>query len=122
MDYLSDLFYIITIFSIGYLISKNNVFDSISNRRTIDKNFKHCYIFKYPNHAEFHNKGDIYQINLEEFFYKNPKYASKIKIIERPLFDSKNLFAVKKEIAERKKIIRELEKSWLTKELENSLK
>jgi hypothetical protein len=122
MDYLSDVFYILFVFVIGYFVSKNNVFDSIGNRRTIDKKFKHCYIFKYPNHAEFHNKGDIYQIDFDEFLYHNRKYISKIKIIDRPSFDSRNIFAVRKEVAERRKIINELEKSWLTKELEKSVR
>jgi hypothetical protein len=104
MDYFRDLFYIIVVFILGYLIFKNDLFKLLSDTGIIDKNFANCYILKYPNHAELHNKDIVYKIDIEEFFLLNPKLKGKIKIIERPEIDSTKIDAVRNEVAERKKI------------------
>uniref|UniRef100_UPI0040477B83 hypothetical protein n=1 Tax=Aliarcobacter sp. TaxID=2321116 RepID=UPI0040477B83 len=107
MEYLRELFYTLAIFFIAYLLLKNNIFRLLSESKTIDKKFKSCFILKYPDYAEFHNKNTIYQIDLENFFQINPSLKNKIKVIERPAFDRKDISAIKKELEERKKIIAE---------------
>ena len=73
-------------------------------RLGIDKDFKGCYILKYPNRVEFHNKKEMYIIDFDEFFELNPKLKGKVRVIERPLLNELDLEAVQKEIQIRKEI------------------
>ena len=104
MDYFRELFFSLFIFMIGYLIFKYDISKRLINHRTLEKDFKNCYILKYPNRVEFHNKGQMYLIDFDEFFEQNPKLKGKIKIIERPLLDKTDREAIQKEIDFRKEI------------------
>lgn len=107
MDYFRELFFALTIFFIGYLIFKYDIFKKIRNPRTLNKDYKGCYILKYPNRVEFHNKGEMFLIDFDEFFELNPKLKGKIKIIERPLIDGTNTDAIRNEVEARKQIRKE---------------
>ena len=104
MDYFREFFFTMFIFMIGYSIFKYGLFKKLAKSGTIEKDFKGCYILKYPNRVEFHNKNEMYLIDVDEFFELNPKLKGKIKIIERPLIDICNSEAVQKEIEFRKEI------------------
>lgn len=104
MDYFRELFFTLCVFFIGYLIFKYDIFKRMKDSRTLEKDYKSCYILKYPNRVEFHNKGEMFLIDFDEFFELNPKLKGKIKIIERPLLDSSNKDAILNEIEIRKKI------------------
>ena len=86
MDYFRELFFCIVIFFIGYLIFKYDVTKRLIRTRVLEKDFKGCYILRYPNRVEFHNKGQTYLIDFDDFFEQNPKLKGKIKII-----DNKNI-------------------------------
>lgn len=116
MDYFKDLFYIIVVFILGYLVLKNDLFKLLSDSGITDKKFTNCYILKYPKYAEFHNKNMVYKIDIEEFFLLNAKLRGKIKIIERPEIDSTQIDAVSNEVAERKKIREEFSEKNFWKE------
>ncbi|PUE63441.1 hypothetical protein [Arcobacter caeni] len=102
MEYFRELFFCIVIFFIGYLIFKYDVSKRLIRTRILEKDFKGCYIFRYPNRVEFHNKGQTYLIDFEDFFKQNPKLKGKIKIIDRPLLDVTNHEAIQKELEFRK--------------------
>lgn len=104
MEHIAEIFYAILIFVIGYLIFKNDVVKKLGRSGIIEKDFDGCYILKYPRKAEFHNKNLVYEIDVDEFFRLNPKLKGKIEVIERPDIDTKNPFAVREEVEERKKI------------------
>jgi hypothetical protein len=104
MHYFRELFFALVIFFIGYLIFKYDIFKRMKNPRTLDKDYKGCYILKYPNRVEFHNKGEMFLIDFDEFFELNPKLKGKIKIIERPLLDLTNKDAIRNEVEIRKEI------------------
>mgnify|MGYP000031113218 FL=1 len=104
MDYFRELFFTMFIFTIGYMIFKYDIFKKLSNTRTLEKDFKNCYILKYPNRVEFHNKGAVFIIDFDEFFKLNPKLKGKIKVIERPLIDGTSSDAIRKELEIRKEI------------------
>ena len=104
MDYFREFFFTMIIFMIGYVILKYDIFKKLGSLGTVDKDFKNCYILKYPNRAEFHNKGEMYLIDVDEFFELNPKLKGKIKVIERPLLDGTNRDAIYQEIEFRKKL------------------
>ncbi len=104
MDYFRELFFTMFVFMIGYLIFKYDIFKKLAKGGTINKDFKGCYILKYPNRVEFHNKKEMYLIDIDEFFELNPKLKGKIKIIERPLLNELDPEAVQKEIQIRKEI------------------
>ncbi len=104
MEYFREWFFSIIVFVIGYLIFKNDLFKWITKGGTLDKDFKGCYILKYPNRVEFHNKGQMYLIDFDEFFEINPKLKGKIRVIERPLLDGTSRDAIQKEIEIRKEI------------------
>lgn len=117
MEFFREWFFSIIVFIIGYLIFKNDVFKWISQGGTVDKDFKGCYILKYPNRVEFHNKNQMYLIDFDEFFEINPKLKGKIKIIERPLLNELDHEAVQKEIQIRKEIrLENSEDFWENKE------
>lgn len=110
MGYIEEIFYIFTAFMIAYFIFRHyDVLKKIAYPSVIDKDFSSCYILKYPQYAEFHNKNNFYTIDIDEFFELNPKLKDKIKIIDRPEFDSKDIDAVRAEILERRKIKEEFD-------------
>ena len=92
------------VFMMGYLIFKYDLFKKLSKGGTIDKDFKGCYILKYPNRVEFHNNKEMYIIDFDEFFELNPKLKGKVRVIERPLLNELDPEAVQKEIQIRKEI------------------
>ena len=104
MEYIGDIFSALVIFIIAYMIFKFDFLKSLSKKGIIDKNFRGCYILKYPKHAELHNKDIIYKIDVDEFFRLNPKLKGKIPVIERPELDVTNPHAKQEELEERKKI------------------
>ena len=104
MDFFREFFFTMIVFVIGYLIFKYDIFKKISQGGTVDKDFKNCYILKYPNRVEFHNKGEMYLIDFDNFFELNPKLKGKVKVIERPLLDGTSHDAILKEIEIRKEI------------------
>jgi hypothetical protein len=104
MDYFRDLLLSLFVFFIGYLIFKYDIFKKMRNSRTLEKDYKSCYILKYPNRVEFHNKGEMFLIDFDEFFELNPKLKGKIKIIERPLLDLTNKDAIRNEVEIRREI------------------
>ncbi|MFY9089175.1 hypothetical protein [Arcobacter aquimarinus] len=93
-----------SIFTMGYLIFKYDIFKRLAEKGIINKDFSDCYILKYPKHAELHNKDMVYKIDFDEFFRLNPKLKGKITVIERPEVDSTKAFAVKEEVEARRKI------------------
>ena len=110
MQYFEDIFYIFSVFIVTYFIFKHyDVLKMFSYPSVIDKDFSSCYILKYPKYAEFHNKNNFYTIDIEDFFETNPKLKGKIKVIERPDYDRKDIDAVRAEIAQRRKIKEEFE-------------
>lgn len=104
MDYFREFFFTMFVFMMGYLIFKYDLFKKLSKGGTIDKDFKGCYILKYPNRVEFHNKKEMYIIDFDEFFELNPKLKGKVRVIERPLLNELDPEAVQKEIQIRKEI------------------
>ena len=104
MDYFREFFFTMFVFTIGYLIFKYDLLKKLAKSGTIEKDFKGCYILKYPNRVEFYNKNEMYLIDIDEFFELNPKLKGKIKIIERPLLNELDPEAVQKEIQIRKEI------------------
>lgn len=108
MEYFRELFFTFIIFVIGYTIFKYDLFKAIIRAKTIKKDFTECYILKYPTYTEFHNRGLIYFIDLDEFFELNPKLKGKIKIIERPAFDNTSIEQVRNEVKARREIRKEL--------------
>jgi len=104
MLYFEDMFYILCIFVIAYIIFKNDVGNLLNNSGIVEKDFASCYILKYPKHAEFHNKNLVYKIDIDEFFRLNPKLKNRIKVVERQGIDSTKADSLRNEIAERKKI------------------
>lgn len=104
MEYIRELFFTSILFIIGYMIFKFDFFKKLSRRGVIEKDFRGCYILKYPKQAELHNKGLVYKIDVEEFFKFNPKLKGKIPVIERPDLDVTNPNAKKEELEERRKI------------------
>jgi hypothetical protein len=102
MEYFRELFFSLLVFFIGYLIFKYDVSKRLIRTRVLEKDFKGCYILRYPNRVEFHNKGQTYLIDFDDFFEQNPKLKGKIKIIDRPLLDVTNHEAIQKELEFRK--------------------
>lgn len=83
----------IIIFLIGCYVFETDPFKVINEKKTFNKDFIGCFIIKYPNKTELHNKGIIYIIDFDKFFELNPKLIGKIKIEERPQIDEENLEA-----------------------------
>ena len=110
MEYFRELFFSLLVFFIGYLIFKYDVSKRLTRTRILEKDFKGCYILRYSNRVEFHNKGQTYLIDFEDFFEQNPKLKGKIKIqnvykikiIDRPLLDVTNHGAIQQELEFRK--------------------
>lgn len=107
---------IILIFVMLVIVKKFNVLKTISQGGKIEKDFKGCYIISYPKKAELHNKGEIFDINLEEFFELNPKLKGKIPVEKREGLKSTDEIDVKIELKERRKIKQKYSK--LTKQKE----
>lgn len=93
---------IFLIFLMLYIVKKYNVLSILSYSGKIDSDFKECYIISYPKKAELHNKGEIFDINLEEFYRLNPKLKGKIPVEKREGIKSADEYDIKKEIAQRK--------------------
>lgn len=104
MEHIKEVFYSLSIFVVGYLIFKYDIFKRLSEKGIINKDFTNCYILKYPKYTEFHNKDIIYKIDFDEFFRLNPKLKGKITVIERPELDSTKSSAVKEELEARRQI------------------
>ncbi|MDD2508627.1 MULTISPECIES: hypothetical protein [Aliarcobacter] len=96
--------YIFLIFFMIFIIKKYNVFSILSYGGKINKNFEECYIISYPKKAELHNKGDIFEIDLDEFFRLNPKLKGKIPVEKRSGLKSADEYDIKQEIKDRKQI------------------
>lgn len=95
---------IILIFIMLFIVSRFNVLRVLSQAGKINADFKDCYIISYPKKAELHNKGEVFDIDLDEFFELNPKLKGKIPIEKREGIKSTNELDVKMELQERKKI------------------
>lgn len=104
MEYVRDVFFATSIFVVGYMIFKFDIFKKLSRKGVIEKDFKGCYILKYPKQTELHNKDNVYKIDLEEFFRLNPRLKGKIPVIDRPEIDFTKPNAKKEELEERRKI------------------
>ncbi|OCL86990.1 hypothetical protein AAX26_01298 [Aliarcobacter thereius] len=99
----SDIYILIfLIFLMLYILKKFNVFAILSYGGKIDSDFKECYIIKYPKKAELHNKGSIFEIDVDEFFRLNPKLKGKIPVEKREGLQSADEYEIRKEIKERK--------------------
>lgn len=104
MEYIGDIFFSFVIFIIAYIIFKFDFSKKLARKGIIEKDFRGCYILKYPKHAELHNKDVIYKIDMDNFFKLSPKLKGKIPVIERPDLDVTNPNAKKEELEERRKI------------------
>lgn len=104
MEYIGDIFFSFVIFIIAYIIFKFDFSKKLARKGIIEKDFRGCYILKYPKHAELHNKELVYKIDIDEFFELNPKLKNKIKVIERPEVDGTKVNAVREEVEARRKI------------------
>ncbi|WP_419677425.1 hypothetical protein ACN2EN_06125 [Aliarcobacter lanthieri] len=95
---------IISIFIMLFVIKKYNVLRTISYGGRVEHDFSECYIISYPKKDELHNKGEVFDIDVEEFFKLNPKLKGKIPIEKREGIKSTDSLDVQIEIKERKKI------------------
>lgn len=103
MEYIGDIFFSFVIFIIAYIIFKFDFSKKLARKGIIEKDFRGCYILKYPKHAELHNKDVIYKIDMDNFFKLNPKLKGKIPVIERPDLDVTNPNAKKRRVRREKK-------------------
>ena len=76
---------IILIFVLLFILKKFNVLKQISYGGRLESDFQGCYIISYPKSAELHNKGQAFDIDIDEFFRLNPKLKGKIPIEKRTL-------------------------------------
>ena len=60
------------------LKKKFNVLKQIAYGGRLESDFQGCYIISYPKSAELHNKGQAFDIDIDEFFRLNPKLKGKI--------------------------------------------
>lgn len=88
-----EIIIILIVFLIGYYVFETDPFKVINEKKTFNKDFIGCYIIKYPNRTELHNKGLIYIIDFDKFFELNLKLIGRIKIEERPQINEDNLEA-----------------------------
>lgn len=96
-------FIIISIFILLFIIKKFNVLKVLSYGGRIERDFQGCYIISYPKSAELHNKGEAFDIDIDEFFELNPKLKGKIPIEKRLGIRDNNSLSVEIELKERKK-------------------
>ena len=113
---------IILIFVLLFILKKFNVLKQISYGGRLESDFQGCYIISYPKSAELHNKGEAFDIDIDEFFRLNPKLKGKISIEKRLGIRKNDTFSLEMEIKERKKIDRKysnITKQKLKKKKEN---
>ncbi|MFV7790440.1 hypothetical protein ACNSOP_09675 [Aliarcobacter lanthieri] len=95
---------IISILIMLFVIKKYNVLRTISYGGRLERDFRDCYIISYPKKDELHNKGEVFDINIDEFFKLNPKLKGKIPIEKRQGIKSLDTLDIKLEIKERDRI------------------
>ena len=95
---------ICSIFVMLYVLNRVNILRIFSSGGRVEKDFSDCYIISYPKRDELHNKGEIFEIDAEEFFRLNPKLKGKIPVEKRDGLRSMDPIDVQVEIKERKKI------------------
>ena len=113
---------IILIFVLLFILKKFNVLKQISYGGRLESDFQGCYIISYPKSAELHNKGQAFDIDIDEFFRLNPKLKGKIHIEKRIGIRKNDTISLEMEIKERKKIDRKysnITKQKLKKKKEN---
>ena len=113
---------IISIFVFLFILKKFNVLKHIAYGGRVESDFQGCYIISYPKSAELHNKGQAFDIDIDEFFRLNPKLKGKIPIEKRLGIRKNDTFSLEMEIKERKKIDRKysnITKQKLKKKKEN---
>lgn len=95
---------IISIFFMLFVIKKFNVLRFLSYKGRLERDFSDCYIISYPKKAELHNKGDIFDIDLDEFFKLNPKLKGKIPVEKREGLKSLDPEDIRMEMIDRESI------------------
>ena len=95
---------IISIFVFLFILKKFNVLKHIAYGGRLESDFQGCYIISYPKSAELHNKGQAFDIDIDEFFRLNPKLKGKIPIEKRLGIRDNDSLSVEMELKERKKI------------------
>ncbi|MBL3519991.1 hypothetical protein H0A43_05860 [Arcobacter lanthieri] len=95
---------IISILIMLFVIKKYNILRTISYGGRLERDFRDCYIISYPKKDELHNKGEVFDINIDEFFKLNPKLKGKIPIEKRQGIKSLDALDIKLEIKERDRI------------------
>lgn len=95
---------IISIFVFLFILKKFNVLKQIAYGGRVESDFQGCYIISYPKSAELHNKGQAFDIDIDEFFRLNPKLKGKIPIEKRLGIRENDSLSVEMELKERKKI------------------
>lgn len=95
---------IISIFILLFILKKYNVLKILSYGGRLEKDFQGCYIISYPKSAELHNKGEAFDIDINEFFELNPKLKGKIPVEKRLGIRDNDALSVEMELKERKKI------------------
>ncbi|PRM90876.1 hypothetical protein CJ671_00625 [Aliarcobacter cryaerophilus] len=98
--------FIISIFIFLFILNKFNVLKQISYGGRLESDFQGCYIISYPKSAELHNKGQAFDIDIDEFFRLNPRLKGKIPIEKRLGIRENDVISVEMELKERKKIDR----------------
>jgi len=94
----------ISIFIMLFVMKKYNILRIFSYGGRIEDDFSDCYIISYPKRDELHNKGEVFDIDVEEFFNLNPKLKGKIPIEKREGIKSLDTADINMEILERNKI------------------
>lgn len=101
---LDSVIIIISIFILLFILKKYNVLKIISQGGRIESDFQGCYIISYPKSAELHNKGEAFDIDIDEFFKLNPKLKGKIPVEKRLGIKDNDALSVELELKEREKI------------------
>jgi len=95
-----------SIFVLLLVMKKVNVLRTLSFGGRIEKDFRECYIISYPKKAELHNKKEVFDIDLDDFFEQNPQLKGKIPVERRRGISSMDPSDIQVELQERKKIAR----------------
>lgn len=95
---------IISIFVMLFILNRFNVLKNLSYNGRLESDFQGCYIISYPKKAELHNKGEAFDIDIDEFFRLNPKLKGKIPIEKRLGIRDTDALSIEMELKERKKI------------------
>jgi|GEM_PF-1134000 len=99
-----DIVIMISIFIMLFVMKKYNVLRVFSYGGRVENDFSDCFIISYPKRDELHNKGEVFDIDVEEFFKLNPKLKGKIPIEKRDGIKSLDTADIQMEINERNKI------------------